>query len=103
MEHKMSEIETPAPDDGGPVVLRVKSSSNVSSLAAAVAHAVYAGKDVTLRAIGAGAVNQAVKSLANAQSFVASRAIVLSFRPGFATVKMPEGETTAIIFKVIVG
>lgn len=84
------------------VVLRVKSSSNASSLAAALSHAVYDGKDVTMRAIGAGAVNQAVKAQAIAQSFVASRAITLAYRPGFSTAQMPEGEVTAMVFKVLV-
>ncbi|MEV4454412.1 stage V sporulation protein S [Microbispora sp. NPDC049633] len=95
--------DTPAPGaDSNSVVLRVKSSSNANALAAAVSHAVYDGKDVSLRAIGAGAVNQAVKALAIAQSFVASRAISLSFRAGFSEAKMPEGNVTAMVLKVLV-
>jgi len=86
---------------GNSVTLRVKASSSASALAAAISHAIYDKKDVSLRAIGAGAVNQAVKALAIAQSFVASRAISLSFRAGFTTVEMPEGEVTAIVFKVL--
>lgn len=95
--------ETQAVNPGGEeTLLRVKGSSNASALASAVAHAVYEGKDVSLRAIGAGAVNQAIKALAIAQSFVGSRGFSLSFRPGFTTVTMPEGDVTAILLKVLV-
>ncbi|MDP9870414.1 MULTISPECIES: stage V sporulation protein S [Streptosporangium] len=97
----MSE-NAPTDTTGDDVVLRVKSSSNASALGAAVAHAIYAGKNVSLRAIGAGAVNQTSKSLAIAQGFVGPRGITLSARIGFTTVKMPEGEVTALVFKVLV-
>ena len=81
-------------------ILRVSASSPATSLAAAISHAIYDGKKVTLRAIGAGAVNQAVKSIAIAQSFVGQRGIVLLCRPGFTTVRMAEGDVSAIILKV---
>ena len=83
-------------------VLRVKGSSNANSLASAISHAVYDGKKVTLRAIGAGAVNQAVKASAIASGFCAQRGVVLSLRAGFTTIEMPgKGEITAITLRVI--
>jgi stage V sporulation protein S len=99
-EFHMSETQAPNSGDGE-TILRVKSSSNASALAAAVSHGVYEGKQISLRAIGAGAVNQAIKALAIAQSFVGSRGYSLSFRPGFTTVTMPEGDVTAILLKVV--
>jgi stage V sporulation protein S len=85
------------------VILRVKSSSSAASVASAVSHAVYDGKRVTLRAIGAGAVNQAVKAIAIANSFVAPRGIVLDTRPGFTTVNTPDaGEISAILLRILV-
>lgn len=84
------------------VLLKVKSSSSASSLAAAIANNVYANMDITLRAIGAAAVNQTVKAMAIASSYVGPRGYALSFRPGFATVVMDDGEISALIFKVIV-
>lgn len=84
------------------VLLKVKSSSSASSLAAAIANNVYSNMDITLRAIGAAAVNQSMKALAIAQSYVGPRGYVLSCRPGFATVVMDDGEISALIFKVIV-
>lgn len=87
-------------NDGSEAVLRVKANSSASSTASAISHAVYDGKKVELRAIGAGAVNQAVKAIAIAQSFVGPRGLVLSCRPGFTTVKMDDGDISAIVFRV---
>lgn len=84
------------------VVLRVKSTSSVPSLASAISHAVYSKKPLLIRAIGAGAVNQAVKAVAVARGYVAPRGLDLSIRPGFDFVDMP-GESepvTAIVLKV---
>lgn len=84
------------------VLLKVKSSSPAANLAAAVANNVYEGTEVTLRAIGAAAVNQAMKAVAIAQSYVGPRGLVLSCRPGFDTVEMPDGPISAMTFKIIV-
>lgn len=85
------------------VVLKVKSSSSASNLAAAIANNVYDKREVTLRAIGAAAVNQSMKAIAIAQSFVGPRGNVLSCRPGFTTVTMGDGEEiSALTFKIIV-
>lgn len=83
-------------------LLKVKSASSAPNLASAIANNIYDGKDVILRAIGAGAVNQAVKAIAIAQSYVGPRGKVLSFRPGFTTVQMADGEISAITIKVLV-
>lgn len=84
------------------VLLKVKSSSAVSSLAAAIANNVYENRPVTLRAIGAAAVNQTMKAIAVAQSYVGPRGMVLACRPGFTTVQMDDGEISAMIFHVLV-
>ena len=78
-------------------ILRVSSTSNSSKLASAIAHAVYEAQHVALRAIGAGAVNQAVKAIAIAQGFAGQRGIVLYMRPGFDTVTMPDGAKVSAI------
>lgn len=84
------------------VLLKVKSSSSAANLAAAIANNVYANKEITLRAIGAAAVNQSMKAVAIAQSYVGPRGRVLSCRPGFTTVTMADGEISALTFKIIV-
>jgi len=85
------------------VLLKVKSASSAANLAAAIANNVYDNNEIVLRAIGAAAVNQAVKAVAIAQSYVGPRGMILSMRPGFATVKMPDAEEiSAMTFKIIV-
>ena len=81
-------------------VLRVSGGTSAHDLAAAISHAIYDSRRPVLRAIGAGAVNQAVKGVAIAQSFVGSRGLILSIRPGFAEVQMKDGTTTAIVMRV---
>jgi stage V sporulation protein S len=82
------------------IVLRVKASSSVPSLGSAIAHAVYDEKDVTLRAIGAGAISTAVKAIAVARGFVAPRGYDLSCRPGFFTTTIEGEEATGLLFKI---
>lgn len=82
--------------------LRVAARTPTAELASAISHAVYDGKKITLRAIGAGAVNQAVKALIIAQGYVAQRGLALVNRPGFVSVKLEDGDSehTAIVFHV---
>lgn len=81
-------------------LLRVSGSSSSTSLASVVAHGIYEGKDLTLRAIGAAAVNQAVKALAIAQSYVGAKGMRILVIPGFADVKMEDAVVSAITFRV---
>lgn len=81
-------------------LLRVAGGTPANDLAAAISHGVYDGRTVTLRAIGAGAVNQAVKGVIIASSLVAPRGLILSMRGGFQEVEMRDGPTTAIVLKV---
>ncbi len=90
--------ETPTDE----TLLKVKSSSNAPNLASAIANNVYDGKNVVLRAIGAGAVNQAMKAIAIAQSYVGPRGKVLACRPGFTTVPMPDGDISAMTLRILV-
>lgn len=79
-------------------MLRVKGSTSATALAATIAHRTYDGKKTSLRAIGAAAVNQAMKGVAIAQGYVGTKGISLVVRPGFADVDMPDGTVTAMIF-----
>jgi stage V sporulation protein S len=82
-------------------ILRVRGGTSAHQLGAAISHGIYDGRKLVLRAIGAGAVNQAVKAVAIAQSYVGPRGKVLSIRPGFDSVEMPDGEkTTAIVLRI---
>ena len=66
--------------------LKVGGNTSAQSLASAIAHAVYAGKKPVLRAVGAGAVNQAVKAVAIARGYVAPQGFDLTMKPGFQNV-----------------
>jgi stage V sporulation protein S len=80
--------------------LRVSAGSNPQSVASAIAHAIYEKREVKLRAVGAGAVNQAVKSIAIARGYVAPRGLDLTCKPGFTTIESRDGEISAIVFAI---
>ncbi|CAB4128903.1 SpoVS Stage V sporulation protein SpoVS [uncultured Caudovirales phage] len=80
--------------------LRVGAGSNPQSVASAIAHAIYENGTCKLRAVGAGAVNQAVKAIAIASGYTAPRGISLSCIPGFASVDSNGDTISAIVFKV---
>lgn len=81
-------------------ILRVSAGSNTKAVASAIAHAVYGSKSVKVRCIGAGAVNQAVKSIAVARGYCAPRGIDLVCVPGFASVPSKDGLISAIVLTV---
>lgn len=95
----MSETENVIPASEEPF-LRVSAGSNPQSVASAIAHAVYDNRQVKLRAVGAGAVNQAVKAIAIARGYSAPRGLDLTCKPGFTTIESRDGEISAIIFTV---
>lgn len=84
-------------------VIRVPASANVPNTAAVIAKMIYEGKRPQLRAIGAGAVNQAVKAAAAARGLVAARGIDLYVRPGFTQVVGRDAEPRdAITLSILV-
>ena len=72
-------------------ILKVSSKSNPNSVAGAIAAMVKEYGKVELQAIGAGALNQAIKGIAIARGFVAPGGIDLVCVPAFADVEV-EGE-----------
>jgi stage V sporulation protein S len=80
--------------------LRVSASSNPQSVASAIAHVIYEKHEVKLRAVGAGAVNQAVKAIAISRGYVAPRGLDLVCKPGFTTIESRDGEISAIVFAI---
>ena len=65
--------------------MKVSSNSNPKAVAGAIAGTIREGKDVNISVIGAGAVNQAMKSVAIANGFLAPNGISLTIVPGFET------------------
>ncbi len=81
-------------------VLKVSSTSQPKSVAGAIAAIVRNNNEVEIQTIGAGAVNQAVKSVAIARGYVAPNGIELVCVPAFSQLEV-EGEIkTSIRFQV---
>lgn len=81
-------------------LLKVKGSSSAPSLAAVVAHGIYNGEKLCLRAIGAAAVNQAMKAVAIAQSYVGAKGMRILVIPGFTDVQLNDDTVTALVFRI---
>ncbi|MFD9815096.1 stage V sporulation protein S [Streptomyces sp. NPDC059080] len=80
---------------------RVKSTTPPPELGSAIAHGIKAGHHVVLKAVGAGAINQAVKAIPIAQSFVSSFGTSLTEEITFFRSKSPEGELLGIAIRVM--
>lgn len=81
-------------------VLRVSAGSNPQAVASAIAHSIYEARSCKIRAVGAGAVNQAVKAIAIARGYTAPRGLDLTCVPGFASIKSHDGDISAIVFAI---
>ncbi|NLK08134.1 MAG: stage V sporulation protein S [Firmicutes bacterium] len=81
-------------------VLKVSSRSNPNSVAGALAGVLRERGAAEMQAIGAGAINQAVKAVAIARGFVAPSGVDLICIPAFTDIEIDGEERTAI--KIIV-
>ena len=77
-------------------VLRVSTKSNPNSVAGALAGVLREKGTAELQAVGAGALNQAVKAVAIARGFVAPSGIDLVRVPAFAEIEIDGARSTAI-------
>ena len=81
-------------------ILRVSAGSNPQAVASAIAHSIYETRGCKLRAVGAGAVNQATKAIAIARGYTAPRGLDLICVPGFSTIDSHDGQISAIVWSV---
>lgn len=81
-------------------VLKVSAQSNPKSVAGALAAVLRERGSAEVQAVGAGAVNQAIKAIAVARGFVAPNGINLITIPAFAEISIDGEERTAIRFIV---
>ena len=77
-------------------LLKVSSKSNPSSVAGALANVIRENKDVEIQAVGAGALNQAVKSIAIARGFIAPSGYDIVCVPSFTEIIIDGQSRTAI-------
>jgi stage V sporulation protein S len=77
-------------------ILKVSSDSRTSAVAGAIAGVVREHQRAEVQAIGAGAVNQAVKAVAIARGYLQEDGIYIVCLPEFTTVDISGKERTAI-------
>lgn len=77
-------------------ILKISSKSNPNSVAGAIAGLVKESNKAEMQAIGAGALNQAVKAVAIARGFVAPAGVDLVCIPAFAEVEVEGEDRTGI-------
>ena len=81
--------------------LKVAANSNPNAVAGALAGVIREKGKAEMQAIGAGALNQAIKAVAIARGFVAPSGINLVCIPAFVDVQINGEERTAI--KILIG
>ena len=77
-------------------ILKVSAKSNPNSVAGALAGVLREKGGAEIQAIGAGALNQAIKSIAIARGFVSPGGIDLVCVPAFTDIEIEGEERTAI-------
>jgi len=81
-------------------ILKVSAKSRSTAVAGAIAGVIRESGRAEVQAIGAGAVNQAVKAVAIARGYLAEDGITIVCMPAFVEVMIGEQERTAIKFVV---
>ena len=82
--------------------LKVSSKSSPASVAGAIAGMVKDGVPVNMQAVGAGAVNQAIKAIAIARGFLIPSGFDISCAPTFSDIEIDGQMRTAIRIAVYV-
>ncbi|MBN2260914.1 MAG: stage V sporulation protein S [Clostridiales bacterium] len=77
-------------------VLKVSGKSNPNSVAGALAGVIRESGMAEMQAVGAGAINQAIKAIAIARGFVAPSGVDLVCIPAFTDIEIDGEERTAI-------
>ncbi|MEK6222053.1 MAG: stage V sporulation protein S [Chloroflexota bacterium] len=81
-------------------IIKVSGTSRTSAVAGAIAGVFRDNKRAEVQAIGAGAVNQAVKALILAKGYLAEDGFDIVFLPQFADVEIDDKIRTAVKFNV---
>ncbi|MEG2310749.1 MAG: stage V sporulation protein S [Clostridia bacterium] len=81
-------------------ILKISAKSSPNAIAGAIAGLVKENGRAEMQAIGAGAINQAVKAVAIARGFVAPSGVELVCSPAFTSVVIDSEDKTGIKFLV---
>lgn len=85
---------------GTPDIIKVSAKSRSTAVAGAIAGVIREYQQAEVQAIGAGAVNQAVKALAIARGYLERDEMDINFQPYFIEVDIDGNERTAVRFAV---
>jgi len=91
-----SKLEAPTEGEGRVNIIKVSAESRTSAVAGAIAGVVREANRAEVQAIGAGAVNQAVKAVAIARGYLHEDGLNIVCLPEFTTVDIDGKERTAI-------
>lgn len=81
-------------------IIKVKAVSKTAAVAGAIAGVIREQKRAEVQAIGAGAVNQAVKAIVLAKNFLSQEGVELVCIPEFVNIEIDDKVRTAIKFVV---
>lgn len=81
-------------------VIKVSARSRTAAVAGAIAGVMREARHAEVQAIGAGAVNQAVKAIVIAKGYLAEEGVHIVCVPSFVDVDIDEQERTAIRFVI---
>lgn len=83
-------------------IIKVSGGSDAQAVASAISNAFYDSSEVTMRAVGAAAVNQAAKAIAIARGYIAPRGVDLVTRIGWINVANRDGSgsISALVFRL---
>jgi len=94
-------LYTPDEDDSSTLnVIKVSARSRTAAVAGAIAGVMRDNQHAEVQAIGAGAVNQAVKAIVIAKGYLAEEGVHIVCVPSFVDVDIDDQERTAIRFEI---
>ena len=97
-------LQTSYTNNGGtskPVnIIQVSARSRTAAVAGAIAGVMRESQHAEVQAIGAGAVNQAVKAIVIAKGYLAEEGVHITCTPSFVDVDIDAQERTAIRFVI---
>ena len=82
--------------------IKVSAKSPVQSLASSIVFSIAEGDKVTLRAVGASAVNQMYKGIAVARGTLAAKGKDLFIKPGFDEVTENDEKKTVMVAIIVI-
>lgn len=94
-------LEANLEEEDSPDLIKVSARSRSTAVAGAIAGVIRQHDFAEVQAIGAGAVNQAVKALAIARGYLERDMLDIVCQPNFTEVDIDGNERTAVRFTVV--